>query len=616
MADGRQRALTSFAAEAAAWGTLVGLFLAAYIRTSSGSMATVAPHLQVVLASLIALWSLRLAAWLVLPRGNAVLLGGLLLGLPFVALGAYYAAVLVGHDSWGRVISWPLIKTYALELPVLATSLGIHPWLATTALVLLGLLGWGIAVIATRTDWLWAICRGTSRTVSWVLCAGGLAYAGLSSYDFTIVPPVHAGEPLSLTLYPTLGRASLQTHRTAESGSARAAAEADRATYEPAAAPTRRNVVLVVADALRADRLSVYGYGRQTTPFLDEQMKLGRMQVAERMAAVCAESSCGLLAIARSKYLHEFSSSDFSLYEVLQRNGWTVRLVLSGDHTNFYGLRAAYGRVDSYADGATAGSGYSMNDDRLVLRQLADLPDWEGKPSFIQLHLMSSHPLGVRHDEYKAFLPASPYVVKGQLRWAGSRGPIEEASNFYDNGVVQTDAMLRRALALLESKGYLKDALVILTGDHGEMLGERGDFGHAKGVDETVLRVPFVMLHYGHRPARAIAARQKASQVDIAPTILAELAIPQPRTWQGRAMAEAGADRLVFFQQGWEVGLYDFRASGQRYKYVRNARTGVERVFDPVQDPYGTMDLAGTVARGQLTEWRLEVAPIVSAVGH
>ena len=154
------------------------------------------------------------------------------------------------------------------------------------------------------------------------------------------------------------------------------------------------------------------------------------------MTAACSESYCGLMSIARSKYVHQFSRSSISLPEVLRRHGYEVRFILGGDHTNFYGLKEAYGSADEYFDGASD-TGY-MNDDWGLLAHVASMPDWSGAPQYIQFHLMSTHGLGKRHEQFNRYSPALSYYGPGWKLRAGDDEKLV-ASNYYDNGMLQFD---------------------------------------------------------------------------------------------------------------------------------------------------------------------------------
>jgi glucan phosphoethanolaminetransferase (alkaline phosphatase superfamily) len=384
----------------------------------------------------------------------------------------------------------------------------------------------------------------------------------------------------------------------------------DRARSAYVANPNadRKNVILIVVDALRRDHMSLFGYARDTTPNLD---RIARSVVVRKAALVhssCADSSCGLLSLASSRFVHQFPSRPFTLTEVLKRNGYHVHMVLSGDHTNFYGLRKIYGAVDSYFDGSSSDSRYA-NDDQLVLDRLAGFAPWDGTPTMLQIHLMSVHVLGTRYKWSDKFEPASNYAAHADRRVATSAGTSSEAVNYYDNGVVQADALIARTLDLLSDKGYLKNTLVVVTGDHGESLGEHGLYAHANSVYEQVLSIPVVFLSFGYRPTRPIDARPDASQVDIAPSILEELGIPAPATWVGVPMQDPRGPDFTYFQEKLDAGVFDLRDPAHLWKYFVNTRSGKEFAFDISADPGESADRRSTVSAELRGDWRAKTLP-------
>jgi len=74
-----------------------------------------------------------------------------------------------------------------------------------------------------------------------------------------------------------------------------------RAAYTPPDAFERRNVILIVVDSLRADHMSLYGYERPTTPFLDRLRDEGRLRSVPHALATCPESSRGISSLLTSK---------------------------------------------------------------------------------------------------------------------------------------------------------------------------------------------------------------------------------------------------------------------------------------------------------------------------
>jgi len=356
----------------------------------------------------------------------------------------------------------------------------------------------------------------------------------------------------------------------------------------------------------------VYGYARPTTPYLSRLVREGTAVRMQRAVSVCSQSSCGLLGIASGRYVHQFPDVPLTLAEALRMNGYKAHLVLGGDHTNFYGLRKTYGDVDTYFD-ASMGTGY-INDDAQVLAALLGLQTTAKTGNFIQLHLMSAHLLG-RREAPDRFGPA-----QGYHRALGgvppSREDFAKYINFYDAGVAQADDVVRRALDILRQKGLLDDALVVVTADHGEFLGEHGLFGHAKDVRAEVLDVPLILMRFGHAAPLRMDEGRLASQVDIAPTVLAQLGLPVPAPWTGVPLqsADPRAEREVFFQQGAEFGLVARTRDGRTWQYWVHSLSGQEFAYDLDNDPTEQINRVDMIDAGQRRHWRSLLLPLEASV--
>jgi len=315
------------------------------------------------------------------------------------------------------------------------------------------------------------------------------------------------------------------------------------------------------------------------------------------------------MGIARSKFPHQFSRQSLTLQRVLKASGYRIGLILGGDHTNFYGLAQALGPADFYWDGSLAGS--YVNDDREVLKRARALPAWDGTPTFIQFHLMSSHGLGKREDAFGRFQPARNYYRRGALSF-DEAARVELAGNYYDNGVLQLDSIVRELLETLQASGYLDDALVVITGDHGEMLGEHGEYSHASGVYAPVLDIPLIVMRHGYQ-GRALAQPRAHSQVDIAPTILEELQLPIPPGWSGIPLQRAQDRDFLYFQQAERVGLLDLRSPRQPWKVWTDIKRKQNFAFDMAADAGETENRYSTVAPALRSEWMLQLLPGASA---
>jgi arylsulfatase A-like enzyme len=176
--------------------------------------------------------------------------------------------------------------------------------------------------------------------------------------------------------------------------------------------------------------------------------------------------------------------------------------------------------------------------------------------------------------------------------------------NFYDNGVVRSDQVIGELLALLKDKGYLEDALVVITADHGESLGEHGLYHHANSVREEVLRIPLVIIAYGRPLQLPTVTRRFGSQVDIAPTILRELHLPQPTSWAGQPLELSQNVDVSFFTEHAFHGLIDHRDPSHVWKYSTDQQSGEDRVFDLSLDPHEDRDLRDQVPPDRLADWK------------
>jgi glucan phosphoethanolaminetransferase (alkaline phosphatase superfamily) len=605
------RLLPALLAELALSAVAPTVFLGLYLSRFDRPATAVLPHVALLGALWLAVATARMGARLLLPAVAARALGALVAGTTCCVVLLYYALVLGGLASWGHVISWELIVSYTAQAGELTEALAI----SLPAIVA----GAGAALaIALGLAWLWlgrldwtpaCVDRASSVSLGIGTTAAAAMLAALATqFEFASIDWARAGEPVSLTVNPRTGGRIMQSHHLASDDGSDPASLAEaqsRASLAPTPGARRRNLVVIVVDALRPDHMGVYGYARDTTPWLSEMARTGRLQRFDGLRAVCAESACGLMGLFASRHVHEVPIRPVTLHQVLKTNGYRVEAILGGDHRNFYGMGDLYEGVDRYVDGGTLaarppeGVRRYVNDDTLLLDAVAVLPKWDGTPTMLQFHLMSAHLLGKRHTPQMPFAPARPYVVD-------DNGSIGSAVNWYDNGVVQADRTIRLLLERLEAAGYLSDAIVAITADHGEALGEHGQFAHAAGLIDPVLKVPLLMIGYGAPELRPLVPRAIASQVDVAPTLLGELAIDVPPTWSGAQLTAPARPGPIRFQQGAEVGLIDTTDPSRPLKYWVHTRTGVERAYDLADDPGENHNRIATLPVGQRRGYRMD----------
>ena len=555
---------------------------AAFAWRFGQSGGTVASHLL-----LLAEWDLLIVtAVRALPAPRRRISAALLLAATFSLQAWLYAFDAIANASWGRNITGRLILAFAPTVwsgrePFPLRRTGIVAIAAATVLVMLAL-AWRFA--AGRT---FVSPARRARSVACACVAAALLVvtvrSGIEARDnrFWKEEPI-AGffRPVGYAFEPSVRREAVADRDAAL-----------RAAY-PREVPgaSRRNVVLVIVDSLRADHMQVYGYGRATTPFLAQLVESGRMTRIDAAFASCSESFCGITSTLSSREFRDISARTYDLQDVLHDQGYRTWFVLSGNHTAWNGLPQFY-----HADEGTLFDGsqtrrYTMDDDRLVLEGLERVPPAaRDQPAFFYLHLMSTHYLGVEFPESHVFTPAADTIDSGAEPY--SILPELEKPARYDDKVLQADGILRRVFESLAAKGYLDAAIVVVTGDHGEGLGER-HWAHGWDLHNEDIRIP--LLLYDTVPA-TYPDRSFAAQVDIAPTILDRLGLPIPASWEGQSLLAPARRRFTYHQTYFVPNRFAvlYRDDGALFKFILTPQYGKEELYDLRQDDGERRNLVG-----------------------
>lgn len=293
----------------------------------------------------------------------------------------------------------------------------------------------------------------------------------------------------------------------------------------------RKNIVIIVGDAARRDHLSVYGYGRQTTPFLDQLTSEGRLSPVGYTMSTCAETMCGLTSMLSSRLLPDAYSSRITLNHLLKKAGYRTVFYLRGFiQSDIERLNLA--DIDELIGGPDSGVGDELWDDAALIDRLARINPDAGQPTFLLIWLVASHQAGLHQEKYAQYQPA----VRGLWRTRdGETSPETRQSyvNAYDNGILQLDAEIHEVVSILEQKGYLQDAVTVITADHGQGLGEHQSFGHLKWIYPEMTGVPLLI---GDPSRPDFSTTRFAQQIDIAPTLLDLVGLPAPRSWTGLSL--------------------------------------------------------------------------------
>ena len=361
--------------------------------------------------------------------------------------------------------------------------------------------------------------------------------------------------------------------------------------------PKVHNVFLIVVDALRADYLPLYGYPRPLTPFLSAFLPEANMRKVDWGLSNALETRTGLLCLLTSKEPKTVSHLNYTLPDFFADEGFEVTFILAGDH-HWQEENKAFGqKVDLFYDGSDYPGPTGICDDDLVVNKVAGLKPDDGNDHFFYIHLISVHQAGTLEQKYMRYLPVRAFFdPKFRIDYQKTEGDIQEIRNMYDDRILQMDGKLRAILSLFKKKGYLKDYVAVLTADHGQLLGEKNQFGHGYYASIGAIHVP--MVFFGSNPLPSFPQSQFAVQIDIAPTLADMVFQDFPFSWQGQSLLRKRTNPWSYHlspssrpdQEG-AVVYYD---SGRILKFDRRLQESADdkgQLFNLEKDPEEKMDL-------------------------
>jgi arylsulfatase A-like enzyme len=407
----------------------------------------------------------------------------------------------------------------------------------------------------------------------------------------------------------------------------------------PAPAPatsSRPNLVLITVDAFRADRLPCFRPGRTLTPNLDGLAE--QSTCFEHAYTQGSHTSASFPALLTSMYADEMGQSPFvmigeertTLAEILEPHGYRTAALVGNNP--FLQSRFGYGQgFEDYSvalfdplPGLFERINFSRLGDLLYqalyvghlyltgsrghTKQILDQAlVWLGasdrRSFFLWIHLMNLHaPYGGLYlQSYIQFLDPDY-----QGRFANSYAAQDPAVNasltprevrhvraLYDAGLIFADEQIGRLLQFLRRSGGYEQTLIIVTGDHGECLGEHRHFQHDE-MWEEVIRVPLLIKLPGQTRARVLSENYRL--LDVAPTVLDLLGLPLSAEMQGRSFLDSlrggpEAGRPVFVTRTNPQADLAAVVLG-RSKLIFHPRTGQAQLFNLAADPQEQTDLA------------------------
>jgi arylsulfatase A-like enzyme/tetratricopeptide (TPR) repeat protein len=372
----------------------------------------------------------------------------------------------------------------------------------------------------------------------------------------------------------------------------------------PSAPPGAPSVVLVSVDTLRADRVGAYGADYGATPRIDAVAASGvRALKAIAPAPITLPSHATLFTGlypprhgVRHNGIFRLDAEHTTLAERFQASGWAT-----GAFVGAFVLDARFGLdqgFDRYDDefGATRASstGYPERGAAEVTdAALAWLADQDG-PFFLFVHY---------YDPHADYRPPPPWTE----RFAGRP---------YEGEVAYVDHEVGRLIDAVRGSAAGERAVVAITSDHGESLGEHGERTHSYTLYDATLSVPLVLAGPGVPAGRTVPG--VVSTASLAPTLLGLAGLPPFADVDGEdlrarwdapaegAPGEAYAETLATqLDHGW-APLHALRTA--RLHYVRAPRA---ELYDVAADPGEVRNLLGGPTRAEAGELDGRIAAVL-----
>lgn len=313
------------------------------------------------------------------------------------------------------------------------------------------------------------------------------------------------------------------------------------------------NVLLIILDATRADRLSLYGHSRPTSPRLDELAAEG--VTYDNCFATASWTLPSLSSIFTGKYVrdHGVSSQNLSLAprhktmaEMLQKKGYrTAGFSCNAWVGEFSALNRGFETFEDVWKGLNSSSSDAGAEETNEL--VLDWIDFEtaGKPFFVFINYFEPHfPYRPPVPFDQKFLPpgASQREVAEIRSWESPRelGVILNAPGYqlsesqirlieaqYDGEIAYLDSKVGELVDGLRERKILDNTLVLILADHGEHLGDHGMLDHKMSLYDPLIRVPLIARLPGRFPAGE-RVRSMVQTIDILPTVLDACGIDAP----------------------------------------------------------------------------------------
>ncbi len=360
------------------------------------------------------------------------------------------------------------------------------------------------------------------------------------------------------------------------------------------------NVIFILVDTLRADRLGVYGYERPTSPTLDHLARTGIRFAYHLSQSSWTKTSMASLWTATYpsrngilRYDHVIPGSAVLPAEILKDSGYlTAGIWRNGWVAATFGFEQGFEVYHRPNIGAPLAGVRRETDNPYAKLAGSDVDATDGIVEFLRANEQD------RFFLYVHFMDAHQYLSDEESAVFGTT-----YSDLYDNSIHWTDRQVARVLAALEEYDLRDETIVVIASDHGEAFLEHGNEGHAKDLHREVIQTPLIIgLPFSLEPGVVIDTMTE--NVDVWPTLLDLLGeptledvdgvsrMPEILAGLGQGSGPSNPPRPSFAQLDRSWGKADAEAepliavTDSDHRFIRGFGTRpVAKLFDRSLDP-------------------------------
>jgi arylsulfatase A-like enzyme len=406
-------------------------------------------------------------------------------------------------------------------------------------------------------------------------------------------------------------------------GCGRAGDEADGPRASSAAAPgLPLGAVVFLLDTVRADHVSSYGYDRTTTPAIDALAREGVL--FRQVASYSTWTLPSVVAMLSGDYpplvFDDRLQMRWSLVEAFAKGGYRTAAFTEGGYVSRrWGMDRGF---QHYSEEAQRSD--SANDIEGTFR---DARRWLGanrdSPFFLLIHTYEAHMPYTNRDFAQELDPGRvgptyeleflETVRRGEVALTPEEREYIRA--LYDGDILSVDRHVGEFLKFMEDLGLSERAVVVVTSDHGEEMGEEFELfigGHGHSMRDNLLLVPLVIRD----PTRAFPERRidvQVRSIDVIPTVAELLGVQIDAPISGRSLVPIlkGSEKAHRVAMSGENNRGPRRISLRdgRYKYVATISPDAEsgapaalavpprQLYDLQSDPREDLNLVGARPR-------------------